>query len=90
MSRRIAEEFEGASQKGIANENSRRFIESFMDRGPPAPEIVVVHGREIVMDKGITVNAFDGGSNAQCSVARNPKKACAFEGKEGPKMLALA
>ena len=47
-------------QQRVADENGGRFIERLVDRRPPAAQIVIVHGRQVIMDQRIAVHEFQG------------------------------
>jgi len=53
-----------------------------------APQIIVVHGWQIVMDKRIAVNAFESGSNTQNSVATFAEQSGTFDNEKRPEALA--
>src|SRR5262245_48343997 len=48
-------------QQRIAGEDCHRFTELFMARGLPTPEVIVVHSRQVIMDKRIRMNHLNGG-----------------------------
>ena len=47
-------------QQGIAGQNRRGLVERLVAGGPATPQIVVVHGRQIVVDQRIGVDHLDG------------------------------
>ena len=56
---RIGENFEGERLQGVARQNGGRLVEGAVSRRAAAPQIVVVHRRQIVVDQGIGVDALD-------------------------------
>ena len=59
----------GQRQKAVAGQNRRRLVEGAVHRRLAAPQIVIVHGGQIVMDQRIAVHALDGGGCAHGAVA---------------------
>ena len=51
--------FEGERQQAVAREDGGRLVEGPVHRRLAAPEIVIVHRRQIVMDQRIAVHAFE-------------------------------
>ena len=43
----------------VADENRGGFIERAMARGPAAPQIVVIHRRQVVVHEAVHVNELD-------------------------------
>ncbi len=60
------DDFECNGQESIAGEDGNPFAEIFVVGGAPAPEIVVVHTGQIVMDERVSVDAFDGSCGWHC------------------------
>ncbi|MND48209.1 hypothetical protein D3C80_391240 [compost metagenome] len=59
-----------------------------MDRRLAAAQIVVIHGRQIVMDQRITVQAFECRTDAQCRLAFSAEQGGTFDDEEGSQPLA--
>ena len=55
----LGQHLEGQRQQGVAGQNGRGLVERLVAGGPAAPQIVVVHGRQIVVDQRIGVDHFD-------------------------------
>ena len=53
--------FKSQGQKSIPGQNCRRLAVNFVIGGLAPPKVVVVHGGQIVMNKGICVNHLKGG-----------------------------
>ena len=71
VGRGIAEDSEGERQQCIAGQNRRRLAEFDVAGGLAAPQIVVVHRRQIVVDQRIGVDHLDRGGGAQRAFLRN-------------------
>ena len=52
--------FKGRGLKSIAGQNSGCFVKGTMQGGVTATQIIVVHGRQVVVDKGIGVEKLNG------------------------------
>ena len=57
--RLVGEHLERQGMERIAGEDRGRFLEGAMQGRLAAPQIVVVHARQIVVDQRIDVDAFD-------------------------------
>jgi len=57
---RVADQFEGLGQQGIAGQDGDRFAEYLVVGRVSAPEVVIVHGRQVIMDQGIGVDHLHG------------------------------
>jgi len=55
------EEFKGEGVEAVAGEDGEAFAVDFVVGGATAPEVVVVHGGEVIMDEGEAVDHFEGG-----------------------------
>jgi hypothetical protein len=51
--------FEGLCKQGIAGEDSNAFPEHFVIGGFATTKIIVIHGRQVVVDQRIGMNTFD-------------------------------
>ena len=61
----LRENFKCRCEKGIAGENGHAFPEDFVRGRLPAPQIVVIHAGQIVMNERVGVNAFDSARRRQ-------------------------
>ena len=59
--RRVRQHFEGARLQRIAGENGRGFVEGAMTGGPATAQVVIVHGRQVVVHQAVDVDEFDRG-----------------------------
>ena len=88
--RRIGQDLKRQRLQCVAGENCRCFAEGAMGRRAPAPQVVVVHRREIVVNQRVRVNAFDrraGAAGALVLASERPRR---FNGEEGPEPFAAA
>jgi hypothetical protein len=53
-------------KKAVTREDSYSFAIDAVVCGATSTEIIVVHAREIVVNEGVGVNAFDGASGGNC------------------------
>ena len=67
---RACEEAERFGQEAVARKDGECVAVHDMRRRPAAPERIVVHRGEIVVDQGIRVNQFDGAGDRQDRCAR--------------------
>jgi hypothetical protein len=81
---------EGQRQQSIARENCGGVVGFLVQRGTAAPEIAVVHRRQVVMDQRIAVDAFQRGAGQQRCVARNAEHGGAFHHQKRPQPFAAA
>ena len=58
--RRLREEFERERQKAVPREDRVGFAKDLMGRRLATPKIVVVHGRQVIVDKGVGMDEFKG------------------------------
>ena len=88
MRGRGGHELERDSQKRVAGEDRRRLVERLVDRRHAAPEVVVVHRRQIVVDERIGVQAFHrrGGDLRVAGLRAEERRA--FRHQERPEPLA--
>ena len=49
----------GLGQQAVAGQNGGGFVELLVHCRPAAPQIAVVHGRQIVVDQAVAVHHFD-------------------------------
>ena len=84
----LGDDAEGTGQQAVAGQDRGRLVEGAMHRRLPAPQIVVVHGRQVVMYERIAVNAFQCRGNAHHSVAFGTEERSAFNQQERPQPLA--
>ena len=55
---------EGQGLEGVAGEDGGGLVEGLVAGRAAAAQVVVVHGREVVMDQGIGVDQLDGAGGA--------------------------
>ena len=64
---RSCHDVEGQRKKCVADEDCRCLVEGFVYRRSPAPQIVIVHGRQIVVDQRIAMHKLERGAGYQCA-----------------------
>ncbi len=80
---------EGEGQQGIAGEDGGGFVIGFVDGGAAAAEVVIVHGRQIVVDQRVAVDQLDrDGRRATVRSAAAPSIRGGLAQQEGPQALA--
>ncbi len=84
------QDVESEGQQPVAGEDRGRFVE-FLVRGRlSAPQIVVVHGGQIVMDQRIAMDAFERGAGHQRLLAWDIEQRGAFSHQERAEPFAAA
>ena len=58
--RGVGDEVEGFGLESVASENGHGFAKDFVGGGSAAAEVVVVHGRQVVMNEGVGVEKLGG------------------------------
>ena len=86
----IGENREGQRQQRVAGEDRRRLVEGLVHRRLPAAEVIIVHGRQVVMDERVAVDAFERRRRAQRVVGGAAEEAGRFDEDEGAQPLAPA
>ena len=85
-----AQDLEGDGEQRVAGEDRGRLAEGDMQRGAPAAQRIVVHGRQIVMDQGIAMHAFERGGGIEAAFLRHAEQAARGHEQKGPQTLAAA
>src|SRR5690606_18544180 len=84
----IGHQLECKRQQRIAGEDGGRFVILAMQRRTAAAEIVIVHGRQIVMHEAVSVHAFDCARGAQQGAFVGVEDPPGFEREERTQPLA--
>ena len=84
------QDVEGKRQQAIAGENRGRFVVFLVRRRLPAPQVVIVHGRQVVVHQRIAMHAFQGRTGHQSLPARDREQCRTFHHHKGPEALAAA
>ena len=84
---RIGDDVERIGQEPVARENRRRLVERLMCRRPAAPQIVIVHRRQVVMRERIAMNHFKRAGGAQRRFADDAKESRQFDDQNGRSRL---
>ena len=72
----------------VAGQDCGGFVPGLMDRWHAPAQVVVIHGRQVVMDQRIGVQAFDGGGGAVGLDFRHPKEPRPFDDQKCPEAFA--
>ena len=83
-----AENFEGEGQERVAGQDGGRLVVGRVEGRPAAAQIVIIHGRQIVMDQRIAMHAFKGRSDRQSTGAGDIEEARAFDHQKRAQALA--
>jgi hypothetical protein len=81
---------ESQHQKGVAGQNRRALVEGMVQRGLTPAHIVVSHARQVIVNKRLHVDAFDGEPGAERLLARNTEQVAGGHDQERPQPLAAA
>ena len=84
------ENVEGESEQRVAGEDRGRIVIGLVRGRPAAPQIVVVHRRQIVMHQRIAMDAFERGAGHQRVLARHAEQGRALHHQKRPQPLAAA
>ena len=87
---RARQDVEGEGQQAIAGEDGGRFVEFLVRRRLPAPQVVIVHRRQVVVHQRVAMHAFERRAGHQRLLARDLEQRRAFHHQEGPEPLAAA
>ena len=60
----------------VARQYRRCFVISAVDGRLAAPQVIIVHTRQVVMHERIDMDRFDRCTNAQCNIAVDMEKRC--------------
>ena len=90
MGRGIGEDVEGQRQQRVAREDRRRLVIGAVQARPAAPYIVIVHAREIIMDKRVAVQQFHRRPRPQRALAIDAKKRGGLDQQKRPQSFARA
>ena len=84
------EDLEGERQQAVAGQDRGRLVKRLVRRGPPAPQVVIVHGGQIVVNQRIAVHAFKRRRRVQRPLDGHAEQRRALDHKERPHPLAAA
>ncbi len=87
---RAAENVEGEGEERVAGKDRRRLVEGAVNGRAAAAHVVVVHRRQVVVDEGIAVDAFDGGGGVEGGVLGKAEEAGGLDDEERAQALAAA
>ena len=90
VSRGIGENLERQRVEAVARQDRGRLVESLVDGGFAASEIVIVHRRQIVMNQRIDMDAFERERGAAGAIPIHPEQPRGGEDEQRPQALAAA
>jgi hypothetical protein len=86
----MGEDIERESVQAVAGKDRRSLAEFLVNRSLSAPQLGIVHARQIVMDQRIDVDRFDRAADPKRALAVDRKKPRCGDGQQRPKALASA
>lgn len=78
------DEVKGEGEHGIAREDGHGFARVDVQRGSSATKVVVVHGRQVIVDEAEGVDEFNGPGSGQGRLAVAARRDGAVPGQHGP------
>jgi len=60
----VGDQLECQGQEAVPRQNGRRLVKCLVTRRPPAPQVVVVHRRQVIMDQRIGMNQLESTGSA--------------------------
>ena len=88
LGRRIGDDVEGQRQQAVAGQDRRRLVEGLVHGRLAAPDVVVVHRRQVVMDQRIAVHAFQRRGHPQRGLAAAAEQCRALDQQKRAQPLA--
>ena len=79
---------EGVGLQGVAGEDGRGLVKSFVIGGTAAAQIVIVHGRKVIVDEGIGMHHLYTAGKGQNIFRIRPEKRGRGKAEHGPQTLA--
>ena len=83
--RRIGQQFEGQRLQRVARQDRRRLVPFHMHRRLAAPQVVVVHAGQVVMDQGIGMQRLDRRRRADRALRRQRPASARLPAPETPR-----
>ena len=80
--RMAREDLKAKGLQGVAREYAQSLAEGLVDGGLPAAEDIVVHRGEVIVDKGVGVDALDGGRRPLENLLVSPEELSRNEDQE--------
>jgi hypothetical protein len=82
------DDVESERQQAVAGEDRGSIVGLLVQRRPAAPQVAVIHRRQVVVDQRIAVNAFERGTGQQCGVAGHAEDRRTRHHQKRPQALA--
>ena len=86
----LAENIEGEGQQRVAGEDCGGLIKGPMHGGLAAPQIVIIHGRQVIMDERITMYTFQRGGGLPDGLIIAAQQPCRFDDQKRAQALAAS
>ena len=83
------QDFKCQCQQGVTRQYGRCVIKLFVDSWQSPPQIVIVHGRKVIMYKGVTMHTLQRRANTQGIQIPGGKNTRTFNHQKGPEPFAL-
>jgi hypothetical protein len=83
----VSQNLKSQGEEGITCKDGCGFPKFTPTAGVSAPEVGIIHGRQIIVNEGIAMNHFNGGSNTRCLNLWDIKQVGARQGEHGSKAL---
>ncbi len=90
MNLRPCDQVEGKGEQGVAGEDRGRLVEGLVHGRPPAAQVVIIHGRQVVMHQRIAMQAFERSAGQQRPGRRGAEQGGAFNQQERAQPFAAA
>ena len=84
----MGQNFKGECQQGITGQYRCSLVKFFVRSWLAAPQVVVIHCWQIIMDEGIAVHAFERCPHPQRTGVRYIEHACGFDHQKRPQAFA--
>lgn len=88
MGRRVGQYFEGEGLQSVTSQNSGSLVKLDVVGRLAATQVIIIHGRQVIMDQRITMHQLDGSASSQTLGIRYIKQARRLNSQKGPKPLA--
>ena len=90
MDLRPGQNVEGQSQQRVAGQDRGRLVEFLVHGRLAAPQVVIVHRRQVVMHQRIAMQQFERAAGQQRAVARRAEQRGGLDHQKGPQPFAAA
>ena len=84
----VSHHLKSIGQQAIARQNGSRLVIGLVDGRAAAAQIIIIHGRQIVMDQRIAVDHLQSAGGAHGDLRLHPEEGRRLDDKKGPQTLA--